>query len=134
MDPKAVVALRTTATLSRRQRLERWANLLDREPDRRLTALTRVEFVAERHRAHMRDDNTPMSVAFADPVLKGAGLQGDTLGDAQSFFELTSNEAHRLLCDCYYFGQMDAGTVAHRLRAMSKPPLIQRLFRVSLGS
>jgi hypothetical protein len=120
--------------LSRRERLERWAELLDRDPHRRLKALRRVEFVAERDRALMRDDDTPIAVAYADPVLRDAGLQGDTFGDAQRFFELSSEQAHELLCDCHYFGRMDGETVARRVRAAARPTLGQRLFMRSVDS
>jgi hypothetical protein len=106
-------------TLSRRQRLQRWADLLSREPHRQLKALSRVEFYAERERALLRGENTPISVAAADPVLREAGLHGDTLGDAQGFFELSDAEAHMLLCDCHIVGQMDGKGVAQRVRALA---------------
>ncbi|HEX4710216.1 hypothetical protein [Phenylobacterium sp.] len=109
------------ATLSRRERLQRWADLLSRNPDRQLKPLSRVEFYAERERALLRGENTPISVALADPVLREAGLQGDTLGDAQKFFELSAAEAHYLLCDCHFPGQMDAEGVAHRIRKVATP-------------
>jgi hypothetical protein len=115
--------------MTRRERLERWAELLERDPDRRLRALMRVEFVAERERAGIREDDSPIAVAFADPVLRAAGLQGDTFGDAREFFELPWEDAHELLCDCHYHGRMDGATVAHRVRAAARPPtLARRLF------
>ena len=105
--------------LTRRERLQRWADLLSRDPHRQLKALSRVEFYAERERALMRGENTPISVAAADPVLREAGLHGDTLGDAQKFFELSSAEAHYLLCDCHFVGQMNGEGVAQRIRAVA---------------
>jgi hypothetical protein len=114
--------------LSRRERLERWAELLERDPHRSLRALPRVEFVAERDRAGMRDDDSPIAVAFADPVLRAAGLEGDTFGDAQRFFELSWEDAHELLCDCHYVGRLDGETVARRMRGTTRPTLVQRLF------
>jgi hypothetical protein len=119
IDALADIAQVQGATLSRRERLERWADLLSRNPQRQLKALSRVEFYAERERGLLRGENTPISVAVADPVLNGAGLQGDTLGDAQAFFELSDAEAHYLLCDCHFVGQMDGEGVAHRIRALA---------------
>jgi hypothetical protein len=119
IDALADIAQVEGATLSRRERLQRWADLLGRNPRRELRALSRVEFYAERERALLRGENTPISVALADPVLREAGLQGDTLGDAQAFFELSAAEAHYLLCDCHFPGQMDAEGVAHRIRAVA---------------
>jgi hypothetical protein len=125
---KAEFKLVDAPTLSRSERLERWAELLDREPRRKLRALRSVEYFAEPDRALIRDDDTPISVAFADPVLRAAGLQGDTLGEARDFFELSWHEAHHLLCDCHYLGRMDGETVAHRVRAAARPALAQRFF------
>jgi hypothetical protein len=119
IDALADVAQVKAPTLSRRERLQRWADLLGRDPHRQLKALSRVEFYAERERALMRGDNTPITVALADPILREAGLQGDTLGDAQKFFELSSAEAHYLLCDCHFVGQMTGEGVAHRIRAVA---------------
>jgi hypothetical protein len=119
IDALAEIAEVQGATLSRRDRLERWADLLSRNPHRQLKALSRVEFYAERERALLRGENTPISVAVGDPVLREAGLQGDTLGDAQSFFELSDAEAHYLLCDCHFVGQMDGEGVAHRIRTLA---------------
>ena len=124
----AALTLVEAPVLSRRQRLERWAELLEREPHRRLRALTRVEFVAEWDRAALRDDESPVAVAFADPVLRAAGLEGDTFGDARKFFELSWGDAHELLCDCHYCGRMDGETVARRVRATARPTLAHRLF------
>ena len=123
IDALADIAQVEGQTLSRRDRLQRWADLLSRDPHRQLKALSRVEFYAERERALLRGENTPISVAVADPVLREAGLHGDTLGDAQSFFELSAAEAHYLLCDCHFVGQMDGEGVAQRIRkvAASKP-------------
>lgn len=131
---EAALTLVETPTLSRRERLERWADLLTSDPHRRLKALPRVEFVPERERAQMRGDDTPISVAFADPVLRAAGLEGDTLGHARSFFELSWEEAHHMLCDCHYLGRMDGEAVARRVRAAARPTLAQRLFMRPSGA
>jgi hypothetical protein len=117
--------------MSRQQRLHRWAELLERNPDRPLRALSWVEFYHERERGLLRGDGTPISVAFSDPVLREQGLQGDTLGHAQAFFDLSSREAHFLLCDCHYLGRMDSAGVAKRIRAVASPSPFRQL-RVAL--
>ena len=116
------------STLSRRARLRRWAQLLEQAPQARLRPLSWVEFYAERERALLRADNTPIAFAFADPVLRGEGLRGDTLGHAQDFFGLSSAEAHFLLCDCHYHGRMEGRTVAGRIRSIADPNPVQRLW------
>jgi hypothetical protein len=121
IDALADIEQVAAPTLSRADRLQRWAELLTRDPHRQLKPLSRVEFYAERERALLRGDNSPISVAAADPVLREAGLQGDTLGDAQKFFELSAAEAHYLLCDCHFVGQMEGKAVAQRIRTVAAP-------------
>lgn len=106
-------------TMSRRQRLEHWAKLLDRAPQRPLTALTSVESVPREARRFLRADDSPLAVASQDPRLRDEGLASDTLGDAMSFFELSAQQAHFLVCDCYYQGTMTAGRVASRVRTIA---------------
>lgn len=108
-----------TRVMSRRDRLDRWARLLEQEPSRRLAPLRRIEFMPKHESAMLRCDNSPLSIAFADPVLRDEGLAGDRLGDIKAFFELSSRQAHYLLCDCYYHGAMTSGVVAHRIRSIA---------------
>ena len=107
--------------MSRRERLERWAALLERDPARPLKPLLRVEFMPKRERLQMRRDDSPLAVAFADPVLRREGLGSDVLGAAMTFFDLSDRDAHYLLCDCYYHGgiMMTPETVAVRLRGIA---------------
>jgi hypothetical protein len=102
--------------MTRRERIERWATLLDRHGGA-LTALYRIEYLSpEERRLYRGSDNTPLAVAYRDPVLRRDGLAGDTLGDAMDYFGINDWEAHRLLCDCHYFGAMTGKGLAARLR------------------
>lgn len=105
-------------TMTRSQRLERWAELLDRHAGR-VEALERIEFLAAVDRRAAAGPNSPMAIAFADPLLRDEGLAGDTLGDAMDFFELSEREAHRLFCDCHYGGSMTGSGLARRLRTLA---------------
>ncbi|HKR87898.1 MAG TPA: hypothetical protein VJS38_06955, partial [Phenylobacterium sp.] len=105
--------------MTRQQRLKRWADVLKREGARPLEALRWVEFYAEPERRQLRRERSPIAFAFADPVLRAEGLTGDTLGDAQLFFELSDDEAHRLLCDCHFQGRMTGRSAARRIRALA---------------
>lgn len=113
--------------MTRRQRLRRWADILKREGGRPLEALRWVEFYAEPERQQLRRDRSPITLALADPLLRAEGLAGDTLGDAQRFFELSDDEAHRLLCDCHFQGRMTGRSASRRIRAVAQPSLIGRL-------
>jgi hypothetical protein len=104
--------------MTRKERLRRWADLLDRAPGK-LNALTRIEYLPVAERLEARADNSPLEVAFKDPVLREEGLRGDRLGEIMSFFELSDRQAHRLFCDCHYHGSMTGTGLAERLRLIA---------------
>ena len=111
------------ASLTRRERLERWIQVLDREPGRALNTLHQIEHKPRDARRASRVDNSPLSVAFNDPILRADGLASDRLGDAVDYFELSDQEAHRAFCSCYYGESMTAGAVAGRLKSITKPAI-----------
>src|SRR3954451_20534000 len=83
--------------LSRRERLERWAELLGSEPGRRLRALHGIEYGSSRERLTCRADGSPLAGGDADPMLRAAGFGGDMVGDAAAFFGLSPGQLHDLL-------------------------------------
>ena len=103
--------------MSRSERLERWAELLERNPDRRLSTLHQTEYQPVRARGAMRDDGSPISVAFEDPVLRVAGLENDNYGEAKRFFELTDRQLHEIICYCHFGATVNAVTAARHIRA-----------------
>ena len=105
--------------MSRRERLDRWAELLARNPGRMLKTLDEIEFKPAQMRAQMRADNSPLSIAFADPVLREEGLRSDRLGDALAFFRITEHQAHRVVCSCLNGRQIESGRAAKRVRAIA---------------
>jgi hypothetical protein len=102
-------------SLLRRERLYRFADVLERFRGP-LSLLHRVEYLTESERMLLRDDQSPLSVAFNDPVLRAEGLEGDRFEDAIRFFKLTRWEAHELLCDCHYSGLINPAMIARRAR------------------
>src|SRR3954453_17410703 len=130
-----------TPGLSRRERLERWAESLGREPGRRLRARhgiecgtpyegppvradapprARIEAGTPYERLPCRADASPLAVAYADPVLRAAGLEGDTVGDAAEFFDLSHEQLHDLLCFCHHGGTVSASTASAQVRAFAR--------------
>ncbi|KMO34162.1 hypothetical protein ACQVP2_25750 [Methylobacterium aquaticum] len=103
----------------RRARLERFAEILERDPDRSFITLEEIEFVPRTERAAIRADNSPLAFAYADPVLRANGLADDTFGEARRFFALSTGEAHRLLCSCVNGRTVKAGPTAKRLRRLA---------------
>jgi hypothetical protein len=113
----------TRTAMSRCDRLERWAECLEREPQRPLRSLDGIEYGPESQRREARENNSPLTVAFADPVLREEGLKSDRLGDALDFFDMSQSEAHRVLCSCMHGRTMQAGDVARRVRGIMSPNL-----------
>lgn len=102
--------------MSRRERLERWAEVLEAHGGP-VRPLMHIEYLTEEERMRLRGECTPLTVAFNDPVLRQEGLAGDRYGDALTFFQVSEYEAHHMLCDCHYGGTMTATGVAARVRA-----------------
>lgn len=121
---KAQVSLEPpVAAFSRRERLERWAHLLEVHsgkvfPFLGMEHLRRHDFMA------LRGDETPLSVAFADRTLRADGLGGDSVGDVMDYFGLSRGQVHRLFCDCHYAGTMTPPAVASQLRWIAGGGLI----------
>ena len=113
--------------LSRRERIERWASLLEQHQGL-LVAFFRVEYLSCEARRRVRGDNSPLALAFRDPILRDDGLPSDTLGDGMAYFGLSERKAHRLLCDCYYSGTMTGQRVASRLRSFGGPAWLERVW------
>ena len=106
--------------LSKRERLELWAEALEREGGRRLRTLYQIEYAPPAERALGRADDSPLSVAFNNPKLRAAGLSGDTIGDATAFFGINESELHNILCFCHYGETMSAEVAAARVRAAAR--------------
>ena len=66
------------------------------------------------------EELAPLSVAYADPALRAAGLAGDTVGDAAAFFGLSHEQLHYLLCFCHHGEMLTASAVAAQVRALTR--------------
>ena len=106
--------------MSKRRRLERWAEVLELAPQRCLRSLYETEYTSPRRRYALREDNSPLTVAFEDPVLRAEGLESDRYGDAINFFELSDNELHYIVCYCHHGPTMKPKAVACRVRATGR--------------
>ena len=106
--------------LSRSERLERWAMALERLGEARLRTLRETEHQPHDERLRLREDGSPLTVAFEEPVLRSAGLRDDTFGEAARFFTLSDWELHNVLCYCHFGDTISAREVASRVRAMQQ--------------
>jgi hypothetical protein len=123
--------------MSQRERLEKWANLLENHGNQQLNAFGGTEFQSIAVRRSARRSGSPISVAYADPVLRREGLRNDTYGEAQRFFELSDARLHDIVCDCMSGPTVSARVAAWRVRAAipqrSGPGLFARMWRVLAG-
>lgn len=106
-------------SMTHRERLQRWAEVLQRHEGRQLRSLMGTEFVSRDERAKMRIDNSPLTVAFEDPILRAEGLKSDKFGDAVEFFGIGENDAHNLVCYCRHGRTMMAEAVARDVRTLA---------------
>lgn len=106
--------------LSREERLERWAVALERRQGAPLQTLHGTEFARRAVRQMMRADNSPLTVAFEDPILRSAGLRDDTFGEAARFFKLSDWDLHSILCYCHFGEEVSANETAMRVRCVQR--------------
>lgn len=129
MEKKSAQDLRTSAAVSydppppldRKARLARWADLLDRDPGRRINLIRELEFASRSAQVEMRADESALSTAYADPLFRSMGLSSDRVGDGQAFFGLSESQTHRLLCSCMHGMSMRAGDAARLIRSVANP-------------
>ncbi len=123
--------------MPKRQRLERWAEALERAPQRRLRSLYETEYASRRRRYALREVNSPLTIAFQDPVLRAEGLRSDRYGDTLKFFELSHGELHHIVCYCHHGPTMTPKAVACRVRAAAgqteRKSFVQKIIPVWMG-
>jgi len=107
--------------LKRDERLRRWAELLERDPGRRLATLGGTEYQPASIRDRMRAEASPLTVAFEDPLLRAQGLADDSYGEAKRFFEMSDWQLHRVVCHCHFGETVRAGAAARCVRASIEP-------------
>jgi hypothetical protein len=108
--------------MTREERLERWAQLLEREPDRQLGTFAGTEYQPREARDQMRGLASAISIAFEDPILRADGLANDTYGEAKRFFELTDWQLHNIICQCHHGARTTARIAASHVRAAVRVP------------
>jgi hypothetical protein len=102
--------------LSKKERLERWALALEMRKSTHLRTLRSIEHRSKKQQSALRQENSPLTVAFEDPLLRSAGLKNDTFGEAARFFGLTRWQLHDLVCSCNFGQTVAAETIAARVR------------------
>lgn len=109
------------APLDRAQRLELWAKALERQGAAPVRLFHQLEFMPRSEWGPLRVEDSPLTVAFNDPVLRAAGLQSDRLGDAMAFFDLGERDTHRMLCSCMHGAAMSGSRAGMIVRQIANP-------------
>jgi hypothetical protein len=108
--------------LSRDERLTRWAEILESQPDRLLRTLPGTEYRSWETRDAIRSPDSPISLALQDPILNADGLKGDSYGDAKGYFALSDHQLHDIVCYCHFGQTVSAGEAARHVRAAIDGP------------
>lgn len=104
------------SSFNRHARLARWADLLERQPDRVLPLLTSVQFLKRCEWLDLRAEGTALEIAYKDPLFRIDGLKGDRVGEALRYFELSDSDACRIFCGSRRVRARSARATAHRVR------------------
>ena len=65
-----------------------------------------------------RSDDSPLSIAYNDPLLRSSGLKSDRVGDCTDFFGLTDDQMHHAFCSCHTGVRLTGAQAAARLQAV----------------
>src|SRR3954454_8918796 len=79
-------------SMSCRERLERWAEVLEREPSRRLLSLGEIEYKTKEERRVMRSDNSPLTVTSGEFRLCPGSPRSDRPKDPRASIRARSPE------------------------------------------
>ncbi len=112
----------------RQQRLERLAEILE-EHGNSVQLLTRMEYAPLQQRYELREDQSPLWLAYQDERFREEGLASDKLGDIMNFFQLSDREAHHLLCYCHYAGRVTSKMVAERARDLARKKTLAQMWQ-----
>ena len=116
---KGYAAVIRPQELSKKELLERWSLSLEKRKGFRLCTLRETEHKSLKEQVSLREDNSPLTVAFEDPVLRSAGLASDQFGEVARFFGLSLWQLHDVVCNCHFGETVAAEVVAARVRRLS---------------
>jgi hypothetical protein len=117
---KGFAAVIRPQKLSKKELLERWALALENRKGTRLRTLRETEYKPVKERSALQQENSPLTVAFEDPVLRSAGLTSDRFGEVARFFGLSHCRLRRRLLDGRRLGPYLIARVFEASREASK--------------
>ena len=116
LSPNQIAEI-NSITMSKRERLFRFAHLIRNSPISPLVIFSNIEHMSAADLRSVRHECSAFSLAARDPILKEAGLKSDTVAEAQKFFELSRDDLHQFSCDCG--GHITNEQMARRVEAIA---------------
>lgn len=128
MDQAELTALSVPIPMSRNDRLERWASLVESHPHPVALFSNMERWAGWLLDCDLADPGVTgraganaFSLAAADPIFTAAGLSRASAREAMRFFELNQAELHAFSCDCG--GTISNGEMARRIRSLKTPSI-----------
>lgn len=119
--------------LNKQQRLCRWMELLERNPGKMLRLLPPTWSLRPGEQETLTTAGTALETAYRDPVLRLDGLAGSSLADAIAFFELSAQDADRILAKSRHCEERSAHDTILRIRNIADKRREHRLFALLSG-
>ena len=113
------VALLAKPVMTRREKLLRFAAIVRSNRDRPFYLYHNLEGYNPEQLNSIGLGESAFAAAAADPILRDAGLTGNSVGDAQRFFELSQHELHEFSCNCG--GEITNDDMANRIERIAGP-------------
>jgi len=110
------VALLAKPVMTRREKLLRFASIV-RAHNGAFNLYHNLEGYHPEQLNSMGLRGSAFAAAAADPILRDAGLSGQSVATAQRFFELNQHELHEFSCDCG--GAIDSNDMANRIESIA---------------
>jgi len=102
-----------TPPVTKRQRLQRFANVIRSGPRVPLHLVINLEYRDAGEWDYLAHPSSAFALATKDSVLHDAGLTGDSVGDAHRFFDLSREELADFSCVCG--GSINNNEMANRI-------------------
>lgn len=119
--------------LDKQQRLRRWMELLERNPEKMLRLMPPSWCLMPGEQETLITAGTALETAYRDPVLRLDGLAGSSLADALAFFELSAQDADRILAKSRHSEERSARDTILRIRNIADKRREHWLFALLLG-
>jgi hypothetical protein len=110
----------TQNSMTPEQRRDRWITVLQGHGERKLRSLHEIEHLPAATRRTFRADDSPLAVAYQDPILRSAGLRSDRVGDCTDFFAFSDRQMHYAFCSCHVGAQLTGTEAAERLQQVAR--------------